>query len=303
MGFNFSQGNQITKDLLIKELEKDSGTYLFYGVKGVNIFYYALSFAKALNCDFDKEFCEKCHSCKNIEKLIHPDLFIVDNEEGSIKIEQIREMIFNASNSAYEGGKKVFIIKDVNKMRKESANAILKIIEEPPKNTFFIMLSHSLNIIPTIKSRALKIEFFPLNNEELEVSKEVFDFFDGREEDIKKIKLEDYDFKEKISYKEISSKIKEYREDKNIKIKADIIKGIKDFSSNNKLINQLLKLKLADEISKAIDKDRKLLIEILHLFIINLKNYDKLEEILEIKNMVDKNVNINLLLFNFFMEV
>ena len=71
-----NQGNEGAERFLKNELakNKESGTYLFYGRKGVNVERYAVEFAMAINCqEKENDFCGKCKSCIEIEKGIHPD--------------------------------------------------------------------------------------------------------------------------------------------------------------------------------------------------------------------------------------
>lgn len=136
--FENIKGNDFAKELLKNELKqkKQAGTYLFYGRKGADLFEFALAFTKGLNCqELENNFCDTCRICNNINKKIYSDLHILSGIENTIKINEVRTLIKDACESTYEGHSKVFIIEGINKLRKESANALLKIIEEPPKNT------------------------------------------------------------------------------------------------------------------------------------------------------------------------
>lgn len=146
------------QEFLKRELKigRDSGTYLFYGKDRDDLLREILDFSKALNCRETEEFCGVCEVCKRIDRLTYGDLYILDGIKG-IRIEEIRETIENAVASSYEGGKKIFILRDVERLRKESANALLKIIEEPPRDTFFFLTTGSLNILSTIKSRSILV--------------------------------------------------------------------------------------------------------------------------------------------------
>ena len=163
------------QDFLKKEIEikRDSGTYLFYGKNREVLFSEALDFAKALNCKNSELFCNNCEICKRIDKLTYGDLYVLDGLKG-IKIDEIREVIENSVSSSYEGGKKIFILRDIERMRKESSNALLKIIEEPARDTFFFLITNSLNVLSTIKSRSILVEI----NKELENSEEVNPIFE-----------------------------------------------------------------------------------------------------------------------------
>ncbi len=172
-----NQGNEGAERFLKNELakNKESGTYLFYGRKGVNIERYAVEFAMALNCqEAENDFCGKCKSCIEIEKGIYPDIEMVVAEKGSIGVDRIREVIYKAGTSSYSGNKKIIIINEITKLRKEASNALLKTIEEPQPGTFFIMTTHSMNILPTIKSRSMIVSFFPMNAEKMGISSKLY---------------------------------------------------------------------------------------------------------------------------------
>ncbi|MGM0441217.1 MAG: ATP-binding protein [Elusimicrobiota bacterium] len=91
------------------------------------------------------------------------------NKTVKINIDQIRELKREACHKPYIDGKKVFIIDDVASASREALNGILKILEEPPESTFFILItSKPQKLLPTIHSRCQKIEFSPLTNGQME---------------------------------------------------------------------------------------------------------------------------------------
>ena len=73
--------------------------------------------------------------------MLYSDLEILDNPDG-LKVDEIRELAYKSSSSSYEGNRKIFIIKDISKMKKEASNALLKLIEEPNKGSFFISFKY-----------------------------------------------------------------------------------------------------------------------------------------------------------------
>ena len=179
--------------------DKVSASYLFYGDKRVDLLSYALMFSKMIMTKNIQTDAEK----EKIERLIdisqHPDIEIINKNNENIKIDEVREIIYSSIESSFNSPKKIFILCGIENLRKESSNALLKILEEPPKNVYFILLSRTLNIIPTIKSRTIKFHLSGMNNEELGVSKEIYYFFDGNENDIlefkrQKLSLDDIQF-------------------------------------------------------------------------------------------------------------
>ena len=77
---------------------------------------------------------------KQIDNLVHPDVEIINKNNGNIKIDEVREIIYETIESSFNSPKKIFIIFGVENLRKESTNALLKTIEEPPKDVYFILL-------------------------------------------------------------------------------------------------------------------------------------------------------------------
>lgn len=298
---------------------KVSASYLFYGDKRVDLLHYALVFSKMVMTQDVKNEDIKTQIEKQIDNLAHPDVEIVNKNNQNIKIDEIREIIYETIESSFNSPKKIFIICGVENLRKESANALLKTIEEPPKNVYFILLSRTLNIIPTIKSRAIKFHLESSTSLELEVDKKTYDFFDGNENDIKLFK-KNY-LEKNISLENLSFEIKTVE---------DILKNIVNMQNYlfynletenyleliikyNKSIEFLVKeVKFWDmenvyfmlnEIEIEVKKNREFLINFLSKVIICAKvmvNSKDLKKLIEIKNSVRNNVNIRSILFNFF---
>ncbi|UCD72232.1 MAG: DNA polymerase III subunit delta' [Syntrophobacterales bacterium] len=138
--------------------------YLFLGKEGIGKKLVALSLAKALNCPHGSEDpCDECRSCLKVEHLNHPDVILVEPQGQWIRIDQIRDLQRELSHRPYEGKRRVCIFSGSDRLRQEAANALLKILEEPPLHTVMILLAANLDLIlPTIASRCQKIPFNPL---------------------------------------------------------------------------------------------------------------------------------------------
>ena len=94
----------------------------------------------------------------------HPNFYLIDliNEKKSIDISQIRDMITYSNKSSFNNTPRFILIDNIENLNKNSVNALLKIIEDPNENMFFILIHNSeKQIIPTLKSRCLtfKINF------------------------------------------------------------------------------------------------------------------------------------------------
>ncbi len=183
--------------LLLAHLESDriAHTYLFTGAPGEEKTLLALQFARALNCE-KKNFLRDCDcaSCRKTQNRTHPDVqwFVGDKKTGSIKIEEVRNKLYQASLKPYEGKWKVFIVEEAENLTLESSNALLKTLEEPPGHCVFLLLvENKAHLLETIQSRAFEIrtapapEKDPRENEKIRllVAKGWDAFFEGLRED------------------------------------------------------------------------------------------------------------------------
>lgn len=147
---------------------------LFKGAKGIGKFELAMTFAKSLLCQQPDErhfACEHCPSCHWFEQGSHPDFRLLQSELESldgeetesgkkpskqISVEQVRALSDFVGMSAHQGGRRIVVIHPAETMNTNSANALLKSLEEPPKDLLFILVSHKpQQLLPTILSRCL----------------------------------------------------------------------------------------------------------------------------------------------------
>ncbi|MFA5356221.1 MAG: DNA polymerase III subunit delta' [Candidatus Omnitrophota bacterium] len=176
MSFRDIKG-QDTSIGIIREYISNSrftGSYLFSGEEGVGKMFTARTLAKALNCEKEgTDSCDRCASCLKIEKGEHPDVHIIGSEEegasDAVKIEYIRRLQKEASLRPYEGKRKVFIVDNAHNLTSDAANALLKVLEEPPEHTLIILVSAKPALLfKTIVSRCKTIKFYPLKRTLLE---------------------------------------------------------------------------------------------------------------------------------------
>ncbi len=133
--------------------------YLFVGPPGVGKGKMAEEFAALISCDPRDSLCTK-----KIKDNVHPNIKIL--EEKTIKISDIKDIQEEIYLSSMDGGKKVIIIKNAERLTTEAANALLKTLEEPPKDTVFILTSSWAYMLPlTIISRAQIVRFSTLSFE------------------------------------------------------------------------------------------------------------------------------------------
>jgi len=145
------------------QLEKDiaSGNlahaYLLAGPNSVGKNTVAKKMAGILQCEND--FCHSCNACLQVEKGCHVDTVVFEDEGESIKIETVRK-ILERLNMTRQAQYKILLIQSLERMTTEAANSFLKMLEEPPERTVFIMTTDNIQLIlPTILSRVRVVKF------------------------------------------------------------------------------------------------------------------------------------------------
>ncbi|PID67228.1 MAG: ATPase [Fusobacteriales bacterium] len=280
------------------KLNRESGTYLFYGDDSQRNFSVALDFAKKLFLRDIKDENIRDEISRKIDANIYSDLYIIEN----LNIEEVRNIIKKTYTSSHEEGIKVFILKNIENIRKESANAMLKVIEEPTQDNFFILLSNKLNILTTIKSRSIIYKVKRQTAEELQVDKYDYDFFMGVSEDIENYKLKKLDLNSEKNFKEIYEAIKNYEEDFSIENKTDIYKCLRNFVQNSEDLKKYEKIKFAEDIFSAIS-NKKVTILIVDYLLNLVKANKNLKEKLLLKKMLRHPINMKLFFINLILTI
>lgn len=143
---------------------------LLCGNKGVGKATFAYKIAEMLLDNTEK-------SIKLIKACSHPNLLVIEPDFDAVKneyknvitIDKIRTINLFFNHTSFDYKNKVIIIDSIDLLNINSINAILKALEEPPKNTFFLITCNNVHkLLDTIKSRCLLIKFDNLNNEVLE---------------------------------------------------------------------------------------------------------------------------------------
>src|SRR5687767_12456853 len=188
--FDQLTGNSRVKAVLKRMLTTGRlpGALLFTGEEGIGKKLFALEVARALNCRTpkDQEGCGVCPACNRIMKLNypqhddadewtqiiwtdHPDVGLVVAPKRVLRVEQMRQIEKEANFRPFEGKARVFLIDEADKLNDASANALLKVLEEPPQTSYLILVTaRPAMLLPTILSRCQMIRFAPLAPAEIE---------------------------------------------------------------------------------------------------------------------------------------
>ena len=201
---------------------------LMYENEGCGALALALAYIQYLNCKNRQggDSCGECPSCRQMSKLIHPDVHFVfpvnkgpktsdekptsesyltywrelacanpyfveadlqraigiESKNGLIAVAEAKNIISKLSLTAVADGYKAVVFYLPEKMNQETANRLLKMVEEPPMNTLFIFITHAPEkVLQTIFSRCQSVRVFPLSKEETEQVKALNPLDDNEE--------------------------------------------------------------------------------------------------------------------------
>jgi len=137
--------------------------YVFAGPEGSGKSLAARAFAAALLCR--QGGCGECRDCRLALKEQHPNEFIVEPEGRDIHVNTIREEVWTpVSRTAPELGRKIFVIREADRLSPAAADTLLKVLEEPPADAVFLLMSARAHELPeTIRSRCHTVTFTALS--------------------------------------------------------------------------------------------------------------------------------------------
>jgi DNA polymerase-3 subunit delta' len=165
-------GQSAAVALLQRAIARDrlAHAYAFVGPSGVGRRLTAVAFAQAALCA--ARGCGTCAVCRRVAAGQYPDCQVIaptpprDNPKGApmIRIEQVRELERTAALAPLEGGRKVFVVDDAERMTLPTAQALLKTLEEPPPRTHLVLVIANPGALPpTVLSRCQRVRFRPLD--------------------------------------------------------------------------------------------------------------------------------------------
>lgn len=179
MSFAKLVGNEHNKAILQRLLLRGrvGATLLFAGPEGIGKRQFALTMAKALNCQHPVidaaqgkyDCCDACPVCQRIDAGSYGDVLTIKPDGQFIKIAQTRQLGAEVYSRPREGKQRFFLIDEADRLRDEAANSLLKTLEEPPPTSTMILLTARPDaLLQTIRSRAQRLSFAPLKLAEME---------------------------------------------------------------------------------------------------------------------------------------
>lgn len=167
-------GNRAQTARLIAASDADRmhHAYLLEGPEGVGKATFALWLARYTNCTSASRPCGTCRSCHLMLSGTHPDLVVVvpdpDRATRVITVDQAHQLIRALQLQRHSARRRFVILDPVDALNDESANALLKTLEEPPQGTQFMLVTARVAaLLPTIRSRTQRVRFGPVPEAEL----------------------------------------------------------------------------------------------------------------------------------------
>ena len=167
---DYKDKQSLAYNLFVNDINNNCVThaYLIDENNYLDAYNMVLSFVKAILCDnkyLDNSNCSDCTLCKRIDDGNYPELKIIEPDGMYIKKQQIIDLQQVFSRSSVEGSKRIYIIKDCEKMRPEAANSMLKFLEEPESGIIAILMTNNINnVLSTIISRCKVVKLYNLSD-------------------------------------------------------------------------------------------------------------------------------------------
>ncbi len=178
--FSILVGHRPIVGLLSRALSRGTlpPALLFAGPSGVGKWRVARTVAAAANClnperhvtgDLALDSCASCRACDRIQRGVHVDVLALEpDDKASIKIDVIREVLERSAFRPFEGTRRIVLVREADTLEPQAQNALLKSLEEPPPGTVFILTSAVSGVLlPTVRSRVMRLAFGRLTEAEV----------------------------------------------------------------------------------------------------------------------------------------
>lgn len=151
--------------------DQTSATFALVGLDGIGKRKAAWAMMQQALCIHTPEICGECAHCQRVSRGQHESVLWIKPEGDLIKIDQSRHVLEFLSLRSLTA-RRFVVFERADALNQQAANALLKILEEPPSGTvFFLLTTNPTSLLPTIRSRSLMLRFRPLSQENLKSGK------------------------------------------------------------------------------------------------------------------------------------
>ncbi len=300
-------GHQKQLLLLQEDLEKDNlaHAYLLAGPSDLGKFTIAKSFAKAVQTrDLSEEKIFQLSTL--IDRGIHSDTIIYPAKDGedSIKLEEVRTLLNNLQMTG-DSWKRILVLENIDRLTDEAANAMLKMLEEPPNKVLFIFTtSNPKAVFETIFSRVRRVDF------QLTPAHELFHALKNRYRLVEEAKINRV---VELALGRVAKAIKLLETDEHLKAYEDIYVQIKDFLERRdvasafnfvgQIHNDNILIQIFLEIASIVLRNEmKTAVQSGNPAAVTLAS-ERLDKLFEVKRVSETNTNSRLLLENFILSL